>query len=116
MNRSAAGAAGESTAVDFLKKKKYRILRRNYRFGRGEIDIVAEDGKVIVFVEVKVRSSGSFGAPEDAISGMKQRALRSAAQGYIYQYQCEDRECRFDIVAIDTSGAALVIRHMEDAF
>ena len=116
MNRTAAGREGEERAVDFLIEKKYRILRRNYRAGRGEVDIVAEEQGMLVFVEVKLRRSSSFGDPEDAVTPLKQRAIRSAARSYLSLEGCEGRACRFDVIAIDASGAEPVIRHLEDAF
>ena len=110
------GRAGEDLAVDYLVKKGYRILDRNYRYGHGEIDIVAEDGSVLVFVEVKARRSKQYGEPEDAITFRKRALLRRTADGYIYEHNIEDKDCRFDVVAVDYEPRSPEIRHIENAF
>lgn len=116
VNRRASGMKGESEAVDFLKKKGYRILGQNFRFERGEIDIVAEDNGMLVFVEVKARRSNIFGDPEDAVTASIVNQIRKVGQGYLFQHDLGDRECRFDIVAIEYTNNIPVIRHIEDAF
>ena len=73
------GREGERIAVDYLTEKGYRILRRNYRFGRGEIDIIAQDGTELVFVEVKTRRTSAFGEPEEAVTPKKQSQIRTVA-------------------------------------
>ncbi len=113
----ARGSRGEDQAVDFLSKKGYRVLQRNYRYGNGEIDIIALDGEELVFVEVKLRSGNAFGEPEDSISPRKRRLFRRTAEGYLAEHAMEDRPCRCDVVAIVAPrGAAPAIRHLEDAF
>lgn len=116
MNKRVRGKQGEDRAVDFLQNKGYRILQRNFRYERGEIDIVAEDDKTLVFVEVKVRYSNSFGNPEDAIGISKQNRLRKVAEGYLLKNNIDNKECRFDVVAIDYQNDKTEIRHIEDAF
>lgn len=116
MNKRKQGAEGENLAVAFLEKKGYRVLDRNYRFERGEIDIVAEDNGVLVFIEVKARSSKTFGEPEDAVTESKQRRIKNAAEGYLFEHNIDDKECRFDVIAIEYEGKDTIIRHLEDAF
>ena len=116
LNKRQRGNAGEDLAVDFLAKKGYRILERNYRFERGEIDIIAEDDDMLVFVEVKARRSKEYGAPEDAVTAGKQDQIRKTADGYLFEKNIDDRSCRFDIVAIDLGMKEPGIRHIEDAF
>lgn len=116
MNRRARGTSGENLAVEFLEKKGYRILERNYYFARGEIDIIADDRGTLVFIEVKARRSSAYGEPEEAISMRKRRQLRKVAQGYLYTRKIEDRECRFDVVAIKYLEQGPEIRHLENAF
>src|SRR5207247_6924068 len=99
MNNRARGAAGEDAAVDFLRGKGYRILERNFRFQRGEIDIVAELGDQLVFVEVKARHTKLYGDPEDAITSAKCRQLWNVAQGYLSRRRIEEQSWRFDVVA-----------------
>jgi putative endonuclease len=110
------GRLGEDEAVEYLAKKGYSIVTRNYRFGRGEIDIIAQDGEILVFVEVKARRSSSYGEPEDAVTGPKQKQIRKTAEGYLFEYSIEGVPCRFDVVAIDYSTPDEVLRHYIDAF
>ena len=110
------GTRGEALAVDFLKKKGYRILTRNYRYGHGEIDIIAERENELIFIEVKARWSDEFGDPEEAINLRKRGLLRRTAEGYLQENDITDQCCRFDVVAIKYEGGRPVIRHLENAF
>lgn len=110
------GELGEDIAVDFLTKKGYRILRRNYRYEHGEIDIIAESEKELIFVEVKTRVSTSFGEPEDAVTIRKRGTLRKTAEGYLFENEIIDQNCRFDVVAIRYEKGRPVVRHIENAF
>ncbi len=112
----ATGDEGELIAVKFLEDKGFRILQRNYRFERGEIDIIAEDSNELVFVEVKSRHSQNFGAPEDAITPKKESHLKRTAEGYLFQNKLEDKACRFDVIAIDWKGGQPEIRHIKKVF
>ncbi len=103
-------------AAAFLERSGFRILERNYHYGRGEIDLIADDAGELVFVEVKLRRSLAYGPPEDSITPGKQRTLRTTAEGYLYQHRIENRPCRFDVIAIEGSGAATEIRHLRNAF
>lgn len=115
-DRRHTGGVGEDAAVEYLKKKGYRIIARNFRFGRGEIDIVAEDGGVLVFVEVKARRSDIYGEPEDAVTPGKRKQIRRVAEGYMFEHDIDDRECRCDVIAVEFVKGQLEIRHIEDAF
>jgi putative endonuclease len=108
--------AGEDLAVAYLRTKGYRVLRRNYFFGQGEIDIIANDKGTLVFVEVKSRRSADFVEPEDAVSQRKATLVRRTAEGYLLQHKLDDTDCRFDIIAIDYLTNIPDIRHIEDAF
>jgi putative endonuclease len=99
-----------------LRKKGYRIIQRNYCFEHVEIDIIAEDGEVLVFIEVNAFWSKKFGEPEDALTIKKRNRIRKTADGYICENKIDDKLCRFDIVAIDYENTAPVIRHVVDAF
>lgn len=117
MQRRRQGQYGEDIAVQYLLQRGYRIAERNVHVGRiGEIDIVAWDGDVLVFVEVKFRRSLRYGEPEAAITWKKQEALRRAAEGYCFAKEIVGVECRFDVVAIMQSDVALDIRHFPSAF
>jgi putative endonuclease len=116
LNKRSEGAKGEAMAVDYLEKKGYHILQRNYRFERGEIDIVAELGAILVFIEVKARSSHAFGRPEESVTERKQKQIKAVADGYIFEKEIGDRECRFDIIAITSNRFGVKIKHLEGAF
>ncbi len=115
-NRSFTGADGERLAIDHLCSKGFKILKTNWTYNKAEIDIIAAHNNYVVFVEVKTRSSDSFGEPEDFVNDAKQKMLSYAAEGYIFQNRYEG-EIRFDIVAVSMSPDGVAeIRHIEDAF
>lgn len=116
INRRKQGTAGEDLAAQYLQKKGMKILERNYRFERGEIDIIAEDGEELVFVEVKARRSNAFGPPEDAVTEEKQKRVYDVADGYLFEHGIDDRPCRFDVVAIEFQIGCSEIRHIRNAF
>ena len=116
LEKKTTGKDGEELAVDYLQKKGYRILERNYRFEHGEIDIIADDNGSLVFIEVKTRRSKKFGEPEDAVTLRKRNQLKKTADGYLYQRNIDDRECRFDVLAIEYEKNTPIIRHIENAF
>ena len=115
-SQRAKGQAGEDTAVDYLLKKGYHILERNFRFERGEIDIIAVDREDLVFVEVKARRSTAFGDPEDALTPAKCNQIRKVAEGYLFKRNLDDQLCRFDVIAIEYQKNIPLIRHLVDAF
>lgn len=93
------GSDGEKKGAAFLKKRGYRILCRNFRTRSGEIDIIAEKDREIVFIEVKTRSSARFGYPEEAVDARKVARLVKASGHYMMQYG-HDMPCRFEILSI----------------
>lgn len=99
-SKKATGSKGEQIACEFLAKLGYKIIERNYHFGHGEIDVIAKDGEIIVFVEVKYRKSLEYGIPETAITKGKQKQIRKIAEAYIYERDIKDTSCRIDVVAI----------------
>jgi putative endonuclease len=109
------GIAGEVIAKEYLVKKGYKILHTNWRSGKREIDIVAENKDFIVFVEVKTRTDDYFMHPRHAVTSEKQKSIIFAAENYISRYQI-DKESRFDIVSIISGGKSTEIEHIEDAF
>lgn len=98
------GKAGEAIACRYLKLFGYAIVARNYITPLGEIDIIAEDGDVLVFVEVKMRRSDLYGLPEEAVNSRKMQKLTRLAQLYIKKKNLYDKEARFDIVSITAEG------------
>ena len=116
INRRTQGKTGEDLAAQFLERNGLRILERNYRFERGEIDIIAEERDELIFVEVKARRSTGFGTPEDAVTEEKQEQVRAVADGYLFEHNIDNRPCRFDVVAIEFKNSKTEIRHIRDAF
>lgn len=115
-NKRLQGANGEATAVQSLQRHGFKILKQNFRYERGEIDIVAEDDNEIVFVEVKARHSHTYGMPEEAVTPKKQQQIRTVAEGYLSEHNSNERVCRFDVIAIDWRGKQTDIRHYRNAF
>ncbi|HUI33494.1 MAG: YraN family protein [Dysgonamonadaceae bacterium] len=109
------GKQGEIAAANFLRKKGYKVLKQNWRMYRHEIDIVAEDGEFIVFVEVKTRTSRQWGNPEDFIGKNKIRRIVEAADLYL-QIKDIDKPARFDIISSVWNGKNFDIEHIDDAF
>lgn len=116
-DRRALGAGGESIAARHLKSRGFRILEANVRCRLGEIDLVALDRGVVVFVEVKGNRGGRHGRPEEMVTPAKQRRLTRLALWYLQRRDWLGRPARFDVVAVDwgPDGAASV-RHLPGAF
>ena len=113
------GKSGEEKAAAFLRLKGYRIIERNYRVGQGEIDLVAQRGGTLVFVEVKTRRGKAQGTPLEAVSPHKVKRLSAAAAFYLAQHAKAPRACRFDVVTIGPEKnwlGLLKIQHFENAF
>jgi putative endonuclease len=111
--RKQFGAWGEDLASIWLQEHGYRVVARNWRCPRGELDIVCELGDDIIFVEVKSRRGTLLGAPEEAVTPGKQRRLIRAAQYFLLQSRQEQRSYRIDVIAVEVapSGKLLNIRH-----
>ena len=110
------GRSGEDLAVEYLKRQDYEILGTNFRFDRAEVDVIAKDGDVLVFVEVKARRSRSYGDPEEAVTRKKEDQIRRVAEGYLYEHNIEEVSCRFDVVAITYIEGRADVRLIRDAF
>ena len=109
------GKSGEDTAVEFLQNNGHKVLVRNYRFGKAEVDIVSKHGKFIVFTEVKTRSSFAFGNPEEFVDKKKRLLMKRAADEFMHQQKL-DAEIRFDIISVSSEKGELKIYHIQDAF
>ncbi len=123
MSRKAVGNAGEQGAADFLAARGYRLVDANVRpeggMARGEIDLIAWDGSVLVFVEVKTRRTahGAQGTPGEAITRAKRRQLVSLAQAYLAHHNLDDVPCRFDVVeATPRADGVLCYSLLQNAF
>lgn len=111
------GKIGEAVATNYLKKNKYKILATNYITPLGEIDIVAKQGSIFVFVEVKTRASKAFGLPQEAVNRRKQYHIENSAVIFMKRHKIQDVDYRFDIIEIiGTPPNNLEINHIENAF
>ncbi|MGQ0695638.1 MAG: YraN family protein [Nitrospiraceae bacterium] len=111
------GQASEVWAEQFLRAKGYRILERNLRTSLGELDLVAEDAGVLVFVEVKGRATEAFGGALLAVDRRKRAKLVRLASQYLAQRHLSDRPCRFDVVLVQGQPSAQgQIEHLQNAF
>ena len=110
------GLYGEDLACAELERRGYAIVTRRYRTRHGEIDIIANDGEYLVFVEVKARRDGTFGDPEEAVTLQKQRQMVWMATDYIARQSPGEVACRFDVVSVNTHTTPPVITIIPDAF
>lgn len=112
------GAQGEKLAADYLLQNGFHLVERNWRSGRrGEIDIIAYEKGVLVFIEVKDRSRGSWSSPLQAVTRTKRKHLMEMAAQYLYKKELYGRvDCRFDIIGIVRSSRGAAIEHIRDAF
>lgn len=99
----ALGTKGEELATDFLQKNGYRILFRNWVYGKYEVDIIAENKECIVFAEVKTRTATPLDPPVNAITRDKQRSIIWAAEAYVKRYNIQ-KESRFDVITVIRNG------------
>lgn len=110
------GCDGEELAAEFLRKKGYSIIARNYKTHIGEIDIIAKDGDTTVFIEVKTRANDSFGYPFEAVNKSKRQKLKNLALLFL---KTHPKECRgrFDVISIShAKNGEKSIEHIKDAF
>lgn len=107
------GEAAEALAARYLERRGLKVIERNYRVKGGEIDLVCEDGRTLVFVEVRLRSNRHFGSAADSITRRKQQRIVLAAQHWLQRHG--ERACRFDCIAMDAADEAR-IEWIRDAF
>ncbi len=120
-DRLDTGRIGEQWCVEFLKKKGYKIVERNFRCRYGEIDVVARDGDTLVFIEVKTRRSRGFGLPKDSLDARKKRRIITASMNFLRKAAVVDpslQECpvRFDVVGIELGQGGYAVEHIQNAF
>jgi len=116
MNRRETGREGERLARRHLERLGYRVLDLNHRTRIGELDIVCEDDRTIVFVEVKARTSTDFGEPAEAVDLRKQAKLRRLAEEYLIEHGLEDHDARFDVLSVRLGAGDPVVEHLKGAF
>ncbi len=109
--------SGEAEACRWLENNGMRVLQRNIRFPEGELDIVAREGSVLVFVEVKTRQAATFGTPDAAIDRAKQRRLIAAANRFISLFRLQKVPARFDVIAVLwPPGGEAQVQHFRNAY
>ena len=109
------GKKGEAYALQYLRRKGYKILDVNWYYKKKELDIVARQNDTLVVIEVKTRKKDGFESPKEAVTRKKQRMIIKAANAYVTENEM-DLEVRFDIVEVIISGKMHEIEHIEDAF
>lgn len=117
MKRSETGALGEKIAADYMVERGYAIRERNFRTREGEIDIIADRGDTLVFVEVRTRRSRACGTPEESITRRKKERMVSLAEAYMEDRDGLPQSWRIDVVALelDANGGVSRIEHIENA-
>ena len=110
------GRRGEAVAAQFLRKQGMQVVAQNVRCPLGEIDLVARDGATLVFVEVKSRSGGAYGLPQEAVTRAKQRRLTRLAWWYLKTHRLQEHPARFDVVAVTWQGTDPQVTWIANAF
>lgn len=110
------GRHGEDLAAELLRGRGWRVLARNWRFGHKEVDLIAQRGPTVAFVEVKARTGTRFGHPLDAVGSGKRRDLSLAARAWIARHGRPGQSYRFDAVTVVRDGSATTVEHVEDAW
>jgi putative endonuclease len=116
MDRKELGKKGEELALRFLKKNGYRVIEKNYVCKMGEMDIIAKEKDTLVFIEVKTRTSNTFGPPQLAVNPKKQSQMSKVALYFLKEKKLEDVKARFDVVAILLGPKGEEIELIKDAF
>ncbi len=114
-NKADLGREGELQASTYLENKGYAVLERNYRYKRSEIDLIVSKGDLLVFVEVKTKTSVNFGQPEIAIDEKKAAKVMEGAEHYIQSTNWK-KNIRFDVISLVKNKDRFTIEHFEDAF
>ena len=110
------GKSGEDLACRELERRGYAIVARRFRVRSGELDIVARDGAVMVFVEVKTRAGRRFGTAAEAVTAAKQRRIALLAQEYLLRHRMSDCPCRFDVVSVHVDAGTPAVEIIRNAF
>lgn len=116
VNKHRAGMRGQQEAEKFLCASGYLILERNYRVRTGEIDLIAEKGGYIIFVEVKFRAGRGFGSPGESVGLVKQQKITRTALHYIAAKNLPEQDFRFDVVEVLEERGRVFVNHIENAF
>jgi putative endonuclease len=109
------GKQGEDLAIDLCKGKGLKIIEKNYRTSFGEIDIIAKDGDVLVFIEVKARAGDTYGAPFEAVTGRKRQKIWKVAMSYMKRFK-KEVPARFDVISVSMNEGIPSLEYIQDAF
>lgn len=113
MKKQHVGEIGEKLAVEFLKKRDFRIIQRNYRCPHGEIDIIATKKDTLIFIEVRTRTSSTYGAPEESITAFKKEKMVSSALYYCSHHSDLPPNWRIDFVAVELDEVQNKVKRIE---
>ncbi len=116
VDRKGYGDEGEEVAVRFLEGQGYRVRARNYACRHGELDVVAERGDTVCFVEVRMRSTAVWGDPSHTVSFAKQRRVVKAALHYLQTQRLREKMIRFDVISVVGRGEGATVEHLPGAF
>ncbi len=115
--RQMLGQKGEKKAARYLKQKGYKVVTANYRCQYGEIDLIAKHADILIFIEVKTRTSNDFGGPAAAVDRRKQQQISKVAHHYLVTHHNDDVDARFDVISIlSPNGQKTEIEHITNAF
>ena len=114
--RRLLGNAGEAAAERWLRRAGFAIVARGFRARCGEIDLIARDGALVVFVEVKTRTNDAFGRPAESVTARKRGRVARVASAFLARSGWAERDCRFDVVEVVPVGAGWRVTHIPDAF
>ena len=113
MNTRRFGIIGEKFAQDYLRNKGYKILETNFYTKRGEIDIIAQKGNYIIFIEVKTRTNMKYGTPAMAVNSTKKKHIKFAAKIYLSLNKIKEQDVRFDVIEVLIMDGKCKINHLE---
>ena len=108
------GKEGEDIACEYLLKHKIELIERNFRCKMGEIDIIAKEGKELVFIEVKTRGQKHYGTPAEAVNRRKKRHIYHVAEYYLMLHHIENVYCRIDVIEVYLHGKEVKINHIRN--
>ena len=114
-DRKQVGELGEKKALKYLKENGYKIMQRNFKCRTGEVDIIAMDGKTIVFIEVKTRRSLSYGLPCESVTAAKKKHILRTTRYYVSVNKLEDHDQRIDVIEVYLSEGGTYYRHIKNA-
>ena len=116
-SRQELGQVGERLAASALRRARLRVIATRFRTRHGEIDLIAEDGDLLVFVEVKTRRGRGYGWPAEAVTARKRRRMARVAAAFLQRRGARNRPCRFDVVEVEwIAGEEPDVEHIVDAF